>query len=122
MTQGRPESQKDQTSAPPPAPRPVLPLEYGHEQPSGSRTAFAARIAAGFIGYIFLSVGWVRLAVGARLGPVVVVGGWLAMTAGLLALALYLRRRGRSGYGYGILLVLLMAIGLTLLIIGLCWR
>ena len=64
-----------------------------------------------------------RIAAGSRLNPPTVVFGWVLMTAALLGLALYLRKRyGRAGYGYGILLVLLMAVGLVLLIIGICSR
>ena len=109
--------------ATPPPPRPVLPLEYGsYERPRPrSRLAFAGRIVAGFVGYIVLSVGWVRLATG-HLLPATILFGWVVMTAALLGLALYLRtRHGRAGYGYGILLVFLIPLGLALLLMGLCY-
>jgi hypothetical protein len=101
----------------------VLPLEYRSEAPPPSGFAIAARVVVGFVGYIVLSVGWVRFALRSRVTPVAIVVVWVAMTAGLLWLAMYLRtRHGRVGYGYGILLVLLMALGLVLLIIGICWH
>src|SRR5687768_15376584 len=114
----------DPAAVPPPEPRPVLPLEYkAYEIPQPrSRLAFAGRIVAGFVGYIVLSVGWVRFAVAQRLSPGTSVFGWVLMTAGLLGLALYLRtRHGRAGYGYGILLVFLIPLGLVLLLMGVCW-
>jgi hypothetical protein len=112
----------DPPTVSPPEPRPVLPLEYGHEsRPRSSRAAFAGRIAGGFVGYIVLSYGWFWLASVLRLG----LGGlfgWLGMTGALLMLALYLRtHHGRPGYGYGILLVFLIPLGLVLLLMGLCW-
>ena len=122
MTQIPPDPH-DSSAAPPPLPRPVLPLEYGaYERPRPrSRLAFAGRIVGGFIGYIVLSVGWARFA-GTNLKPGVALAGWAAMTAALLGLAYYLRtRRGRAGYGYGILLVFLLPLGLFLLLLGLCY-
>ena len=112
-------------SPPPPSPEPrqVLPLEYGSYDRPPSRLAFAGRIVAGFVGYIVLNIAWIRVAAGSRLNAPTIVFGWILMTAGLLGLALYFRKRyGRAGYGYGILLVLLMAVGLVLLIIGICSR
>ena len=114
----------DPSVVPPPAPRPVLPLEYGsYERPRPrSRLAFAGRIVAGFVGYIVLSVGWARFADGSHLKPGVALAGWVAMTAALLGLAYYLRtRHGRAGYGYGIMLVFLIPLGLVLLLLGLCY-
>ena len=108
---------------PPPEPRTVLPLEYDSNARPPSTLAFVGRIAAGFVGYIVLTIVWLRIAAGSRLSGPTVIFGWVLMTTALLGLALYLRKRyGRAGYGYGILLVLLMAVGLVLLIIGLCWR
>jgi hypothetical protein len=85
----------------------------------------AARMAAGFLGYIVLSFGWAFVGLRSRVPPATVGMVWVMMTAGLLGLSLYLRvRHGRAGYGYGILLALLAAAlliaGLILLIIGLC--
>jgi hypothetical protein len=104
---------------------PVLPLDYGLRAPSkaGSWAAFFARIVAGFIGYIVLSLAWARGAVALRLDGGVVFLGWLILTVGLLWLAMYVRTRyGRPGYGYGILLVFVAIGGIILLIIGLCWQ
>jgi hypothetical protein len=116
------------TDSPPPPPLPreprrVLPLEYGSHDRPPSRLAFAGRIAVGFVGYIVLNIAWARVASAGRVGPAGVIFGWVLMTATLLGGALYVRKRyGRAGYGYGILLVLLMAVGLVLLIIGICSR
>ena len=115
---------RDRPSNPPQAqqPIPALPLEYGAYDRAPSKLAFFGRIAAGFFGYIVLTVLWFRFAMAARLGSFVHIIGWAAMTAGLLGLAWYLRTKyRRAGYGYGILLVFLMAAGVALLIVGLCW-
>jgi hypothetical protein len=106
-------------------PIPVMPLEYGlrDSSRSGSWAAFFARIVAGFLGFILLSLGWVRTGAALRLNPGVILIGWLVMTAALLGLAVFVRNRyGRAGYGYGILLVFAALFGIILLIIGLCWR
>ena len=122
MTQIPPDPLDSPATAPDP-PRPVLPLEYGSYDRPPSRLAFAGRIVAGFVGYIVLNIVWIRVAAGSRLNPPTIVFGWVLMTAALLGLAFYLRKRyGRAGYGFGILLVLLMAVGLVLLIIGICSR
>jgi hypothetical protein len=114
---------RDRASNQPPEPIPALPLEYGSYNRPPSRLAFFGRIVAGFFGYIVLSVVWFRFAAASRLGPVVLLAGWAAMTAALLGFAYYLRRRhGRAGYGYGILLVFLVVAGVILLIIGICWN
>jgi hypothetical protein len=80
---------------------------------------------AGFAGYILLSVGWWTFALRSRIRSDTAAILWVLMTAALLGLALHLRvRHSRAGYGYGILLALLsaflLAVGLVLLIIGLC--
>ena len=124
MTNPPPE-QPQRPTTPPPPPRPVLPLDYGHHAPSqaGSWAAFFARIVAGFIGFIVLSLAWVRFGTSMRLSGNTVFLGWLAMTGALLALAVFVRNRyGRAGYGYGILLVFVAIGGIILLIIGICSR
>ena len=103
----------------------MLPIDYGSEPPSSSGGGFVGRIFLGFVGYIVLSVGWWTFALGYHIRPDTAGILWLLMTAALLGLALHLRvRHRRAGYGYGILLALLaavlLAIGLALLIIGLC--
>jgi hypothetical protein len=109
----------------PSRPVPVLPLEYGLEATSraGSWAAFFARMVAGFIGFILVSVGWIRFGVAMRIHPGMILAGWVVMTATLLWLAVFVRKRyGRAGYGYGILLVFVAIGGVVLLIIGMCWR
>ena len=129
MTQIPPDPHDAQSSGPPspppPPPRPVLPIEYASEPPPRSSGAFVGRIFLGFVGYLVLSVGWWRFALRTRLRGDTSFILWGLMTAALLGLALHLRvRYRRAGYGYGILLALLatflLAVGLVLLIIGLC--
>ena len=125
MTQQPPDPFKPTPVDPPPTePRPALPLDYGHLAPSpaGSWAAFFARMVAGFVGYIFLSLLWFRLASGWR-NPGVTLIGWFVLTFLLIALASHVSLRyGRRGYGWGIALVFVCLGGVALLIIGLCWR
>ena len=91
-----------------------------------------ARWALGCFGYTALSFAWLfgtamagSSVYGRSLPPGVVLGGWVAMTVGLLGLTLWLRIRfGYKGYGYGILTAigsaLLLLGGLILLIIATC--
>jgi hypothetical protein len=116
-------------TAPPPLPRPVVPLGYdarGRAAGPGRPGVFLLRMAGGFFGYLLLSAAWAWLAVQLRLRGEVLWGVWVVVTGGLLALTLYLRVRFRiAGYGYGILtamlLGMLLLVALVILVIGVCF-
>jgi hypothetical protein len=126
----QPDDGPDDTTVPPfepdPPPRPAIPLHYSKvRNQTTPRTTFGMRFAIGFFGYIAFCIAWFSGAATGVLDTSTKIGGWLVVTALLLAVSLYLRlRHGYSGIGYGILSVLALALmitgGLVLLVIGIC--
>jgi len=137
MTENDP---REDSTHPPPLPKDVplatpfaTPLDYGRPPAKPGVLPVPARWAIGCFGYIILSFIWFAGAAavqsrssGWQNQPFWIgIGGWVAMTLGLLGLTLWLRIRfGYKGYGYGILTAIgsgvLLVGGLILLIAATC--
>ena len=108
-----------------PADAPLTPYQQAE-----ARDAIVSRVGIGLWIYLALSAGWLVYVFFARPEAHTIWGGWVCLTAGLLAGAAYLRfRHRRAGYGYGVLLGLgicgicgLVVVGMLLLLQGLCYR
>jgi len=120
---------REDSPHPPPLPKEVppaipfaTPLDYGRPPAKRGVLPVPARVAIGCFGYVVLPFLWFAgatavqsRAAGTNTPFWIGIGGWVAITIGLLGLTLYLRVRfGYKGYGYGIL----TAIGSVVLLVG----